>query len=56
MSDNQMRKMLAVGVTVVVFALFAILNLIAPIFGTIAIVVIGILWTAVIHAMYSEEG
>ena len=55
MSDNKMRKVMAVGLTAFVVILFAILNLVAPIFGSVAIVVTGILWVSTVAVIYGED-
>lgn len=55
MTENQIRRIVAVSLTGLVVILFSILNLVAPIFGTIAILLLGIIWTSIIFAVYSEE-
>jgi hypothetical protein len=55
MSDNQMRKAMAVGLTGLVVILFAILNMLAPIFGSVAILAAGVIWVALVNIAYSEE-
>jgi len=55
MTDNEMRRSMAVGVTVAFVILLATLNMLAPVFGSIFILIVGILWTSVIRVIYGEE-
>ena len=55
MTDNEMRRSMAVGATVAVVILLATLNMLAPIFGSAFILLTGIIWVSVIRVIYGEE-
>jgi len=55
MTEAKVRQSMAVGVTVACIILLATLNLLAPIFGTVFILFVGILWVSVVRFIYGEE-
>lgn len=55
MNDNQIRKIMAVGLTAIVVILLSILNLLAPMVGSIIIMAIGVIWVSAVVVIYGEE-
>ena len=55
MTEAKVRSAMAVGVTITCILLLATLNLLAPIFGTVFILFVGILWVSVVRFIYGEE-
>jgi hypothetical protein len=54
MNEGEIKKVLAVTLTSIAVMLTCALNILLPIFGSIVIMFIGMIWTAAIASVYGE--
>ena len=52
--EKLMMQRVTTGLTLLVNILAAIANSMAPVFGTLLFVMIGIIWATIIHNLYEE--
>lgn len=55
MTDDKVRQAMAVGVTMVVVILLAILNMLVPVFGSTLIILVGVFWVSIVRFIYGEQ-